>query len=358
MREFSREFLTDVCRRLKPATVDIPELPIFGAICFDKGNVYAYNDYQAVSVAADISKGERFAVPLKELETFLRTTKSETIKLEQGEGSVTFRAGRSRLKLAAIPPASFVFNLRTIARKSRCVSVGLSADVLSALEYLITAVSLKSHDPAYTGVIFSSNCAYATNGECLVRFRHKYPLVGVETVLLPGEFVRILLSTMQKNESEAFLKVFDGFAVFESGGVSLYTKLDSSIIHHDYGAVFADQVEQIENESEPLTESASALFNKIGQYAGKAESCWLTTTPGKLQLEIESTGARVRDSIKTEQTLRKGLKLSPVVLKPLTRLFKSGGFESFVVTDTFAAFYAQKGKIAYLVSAVVDKGES
>lgn len=150
----------------QPCVVGVDFIPVLQHFCFDKKQVFAFDEISAivVSLKTDLHCGVRADTLLQ-----LAALGAEDVTLTQGEDKVEFVSGSTTATLPMLPPDEFAFKDPGVPKG---VSFNLTNDLFTALQICAAGVGKDPHHREQTGVLLVTGKApalYARDETSLVR---------------------------------------------------------------------------------------------------------------------------------------------------------------------------------------------
>lgn len=209
---------------------DTGAMPALSHFCFEDDTFYAWNDLVAVIVS--YKTGLNVGLHGATLLGVLGATRAETVELKPSKDGETYQlVGGGNVKLPALPPDQFMFNLPDDPPNS---TVSLTQDIKQALEVCLISVSDDSLKPEYSGVTLlidkTETVFYSTDNVSATRVRPpaaKVPGRVKAAMVLPKPAADLLLKLFP-SEGSPKMWVGEKVAIVEFGGdpeVTMVTKL-------------------------------------------------------------------------------------------------------------------------------------
>ena len=226
--DINRDALIKTINLARPALAKHDYIPALTHLMFAEGFVSAYNGNQALQIAHDTrALNMNLCLPGDQLAMVLSTFNAQKVMLQTGEDdTVTVVSGRGRVKIKALPAATFPLTMPKASAGDRVV---LTDDLLEGFRRCLMAVGNNPRNPASMGVTLSDSAdgkaiLYSTDGATISRYASsaKISLPGDAPQVVPTFFCEQMVALAKAfPKADAALFLFPGalMAVFSEDDV-------------------------------------------------------------------------------------------------------------------------------------------
>lgn len=342
--------LSALLKKVAPALSKKDFVPVFSCFCFDGETVTAFDDVVAMQIPCEfeIKGGAKGAT----LQSWLSACSGNAeLNVEQIEGGVKLKAGRSRIELAMIDEEQFLHEFP----EEDAEDIEFTDELVSAMLRCTTTMGNDPTVPALMGITLSASgkklSLYSTDNYSAtfeqLRIKDKNKWVAV----LSPRFCELFAAIAPNDKPQEFyLDVSWAEVVFESG-LRLYSK---NISEHDvdrYDSLFSSIGEDVLEEAVAMPKGIeSALDRALVVLNDEHNTATLKFSDGRLKLTASTPLGSVVDQLKVKGHPDAECDIVPKVFK---RCLEDAG--SFIVREDFIVFAGETH--LRLMAPVRDGGE-
>lgn len=313
-----RSDLLDTLKTVGPALASREFIPILACFCFDPKTVTAFDD--VVAMTFPLATGLKGGIKGDVMLNWLANSRAPEVEIKQEGTEVLLKAGRSRIKLAALPATDFVFEWP----KDEANELPLNDTVLAGFRKCLVSMGQDPSQPWQSGITMALDKdrmrLYSTNNTAasMVKLDLKVPKALREmTLLLPPRFCTLLVSLMAKNDGKVLrLTKHWAEAQFENG-LRMLSKAGKDANVKEYQKVFSKEL-SAESEKK-LCEMPAGLAGTLARnlvVLSKAADKFskMSVADGKLKVTSRSDHGEVTDYVKLPGHPDCNVELQPDVL--------------------------------------------
>lgn len=296
-----RTDLLDTLKMISPALASRDFIPILVCYCFDPKTVTAFDD--VVAMTAPLVTGLKGGIKGDVMLNWLANSRAPEVEIKQEDKDVSLKAGRSRIKLTALPAGDFVFEWP----KDEANELPLNETVLAGFRKCLVSMGQDPSQPWQSGITMALDKdrmrLYSTNNTSasLIKLDLKVPKALQEmTLLLPPRFCTLLVNLMAKNEGKVLrLNKRWAEAQFENG-LRMLSKAGKADVK-EYQKVFSKELAS--SAEEKLCDMPAGLAGTLARnlvVLSKAADKFskMSVADGKLKVVSRSDHGEVTDYVK------------------------------------------------------------
>lgn len=259
-KQINRAVLLVQLNLVKAAISKQEYIPLLTHFMFDGKAVTAYNDITAISTPCDADF--QGCVPSELLIKTLKSMSAELITMERFSEHVLISAGKSKIKIPALPSKDFPSPFYKLQEPLYLFYV--NGDMRRGIKLCLIGVGNNQAHPSEVGITLDPDYSdteaaiYSTDNVTLSRFVFNTDSDHFSPIILPTFFCEQLLA-LSTGSNDAVIEVHDGALVADFGGGSLlFTKMIDDV----QPKAFEDVINRyIENGYLP-THGIPDLFNQ------------------------------------------------------------------------------------------------
>lgn len=236
-----RKSFIDVVNKVRPALSTQDFLPILSCVCFDGDNIYAYNDWLAISFPNTLDIPFEGAIPGDRLAKVLNSFNTEEVSCKVTKDSVKISSGKSNIKLPFMPEDDLVWE--GVPKKGH-TEVAIGEELIEGLNRCLISISNDAMHPEHQGVQLSCDdevlLMHSTDNTTLSQFMLEDDFDDFDPVVLPEMFCKQLISIFYEMKAPVMHINKDGVWVKDKNGVIIASKL----LHTGAGTNFSEIIEK------------------------------------------------------------------------------------------------------------------
>lgn len=243
-KSINRKDLIEILNKIKPALGNQDYLPILSCFCFEKKNIYAYNDDMCISFP---NKDIPFEGAIKgdQLLKLLNSFTSENIKMKIKDNVIHINSRKSNIKLPFLKESSFIW--KGISKKSG-IKFPIDNDFIEGLKLCLISIGQDVTHPEHMGVQISSDgeefVMCSTDNCTLSRyFLEDYDGDDFEAIVLPELFCKQIILLFEDMKSPYLFIKKDCVYIYDS---STQIIVLSKLIFQGEGTVFSKVLHKYE----------------------------------------------------------------------------------------------------------------
>lgn len=305
--------LLDILDLAKPALAAKDFIPIFTYFCFDRHNVFAYNDLVGIQVPCETPISG--AVAGERLMALLRTHESGKVNFKQdssGEelqikvGNVTW------IRLPFLPPDDFLFEFPQIKTKFKII---LNDSFVEGLKSCLVSSSEDTSRPDTMGitlVLGEQIILYSTDNQTLTEYFVDMDGIKSEAdrrvLVLSSDFCSVLLSLYRALDEgeEAILYIEKKHLIAEFGDCLAYCRLSPFLTPPDHAKTVGHYLKGVRKKdfiSIPKGFSGALERSVLLLDPAQRSICDFSISEGSLTLSTSSYLGKSRDLFKLKVAL-------------------------------------------------------
>jgi DNA polymerase III sliding clamp (beta) subunit (PCNA family) len=331
----------------KPALASRASIPELSHIWFKDDYAYAHNGGLGIKTKLSFEPPS-CGVPGALFFGLLNQTSTENLEFEVTDDNLSFKSGRSKIKLVTLPPDRMIWRYPDEPTTKPVTTLKVSKAFLAALKHVLilrpSSPKRMEHHAVCIFAVKKEMDLYVTDSQSMVFVPIAEPITGTNKIALPRELAQQIV---EQCEAGAVLKMYsDHFMVQATKNTALYSNVFDTTEMLDLPS-FAEKF--VDTEKDPpfkLPEGLGAALERAVLLAGTEEAL-VTFTAGAKALKL--SGRFKGNQLDEEFTLSRSVAKATISVDAKSFLSVKGVAELAVTARTVNLF--GEGDFTYILAA-------